>query len=237
MKQTGLKLVLDSSEGDFLVTLLISLTKLASKSTIFYAIHFIFIKRPCHFPVNADLIKALLSTLNDPEVPTFIQHEALKILHKILSYMPSHLPSLDMPEITKLLTIAEDSSQSPIMSKNFLFIQVLVDMSIKLRGIREMESGLFGSFPLPLRVILLIIDQITLLVKRLLDLCQIDSPVFQGVHSLLNLLVLLVGEYTDLGVLVLDKISLFIEYVANVHDHFMATRQSDILFHEMDFKR
>ncbi|XP_041028230.1 uncharacterized protein LOC121268164 [Juglans microcarpa x Juglans regia] len=259
--KTGLKLVLDSSEEDFLVTSLVSLTKLASKSTILISeqvdtlfsfltrektmrikaavlrcLHFIFIKRPCHLPVNADLIKALLSTLNEPEVPTFMQHEALKILHKILSYIPSHLPCLDT-EITKLLTIAEDSSQSPIMSKNFLFIQVLVDISIKLRGIRERESGLFVSSPLPSRVILLIIDQITSLVKRLLDLCQIDSPVFQGVHGLLNLLVLLVGGYTDLGVLVLDKISLFIEYVANVHDHIMATRQSDILFHEMDFKR
>ncbi|KAG6638861.1 hypothetical protein CIPAW_10G061900 [Carya illinoinensis] len=260
--KTGLKLVSYSSEEDFLVTLLVSLTKLASKSTILISeqvdtlfsfltrektmrikaavlrcLHFIFIKRPCHFPVNADLIKALLSTLNEPEVPTFMQHEALKISHKILSYMPSHMPCLDMPEITKLLIIAEDSSQSPIMSKNFLFIQVLVDISIKLRGVREMESGLFGSSPLPSRVILLIIDQITLLVKQLLDLCQIDSPVFQGVHSLLNLLVLLVREYTDLGVLVLDKISLFTEYVANVHDHVMAKRQSDILFHEMDSKR
>jgi hypothetical protein len=32
--QTGLKLMLDSSEEDFLVTLLVSLSKIASKSTI-----------------------------------------------------------------------------------------------------------------------------------------------------------------------------------------------------------
>lgn len=152
---------------------------------------------------------------------------------QILSYKLPHLPCLDIPEFAKLLTIAENSSQFPIMSKSFLSIRVLVDISIKLRGRTEMESSMFYS-SLPSRVISLIIDQMTLLVN---DLCQIDSRVFQEVQSLLNLLALLVCERPDLGVLVLDKICLFVECVANMHGHVLATSQSDTLVLEMDFKK
>jgi integrator complex subunit 7 len=151
---------------------------------------------------------------------------------QVLPYMSPQLPCLDIPEFAKLLTIAENSSQSPIMLNGFLSIHVLVDISRKLRGNMEMESGIFGS-SLPSRVILLVIDQMTLLVKPSLDLCRIDSKVFQRVCSLLNLLLLLVREHPDLGALVLDKIYLFIENVANMHDHVMATRQSDTPGHEM----
>ncbi|KAE7995896.1 hypothetical protein FH972_000659 [Carpinus fangiana] len=257
--KTGLKLMLDSSEEDVLVALLVSLSKIASKSmiliseqvdvlfsflkqektprmkaTVLRCLHFILIKGLCHFPVSADLVKSLLSTLIEPELPTFMQYEALQILHKILPYMLPHLPCLDLPEFANLLTIAESSSQFPIKSKSFLSIRVLVDISIKLRRRMEIESSMFCSSPLPSRVISLIIDQMTLLIN---DLCQIDSRVFQEVHSLLHLLALLVGQHPDLGVLVLDKICLFVECVANMHEHVLAKSQSDTLVLEMDFKK
>ncbi|KAK7845973.1 integrator complex subunit 7 [Quercus suber] len=260
-QQTGLKLVLDSTEEDFLVALLVSLSKLSFKSTVLISeqvdllssflrgekttrmkatvlrcLHFLLIKGPCHFPVSADLVKALFSTLNDPELPTNMQCEALQILHKILPYMSPQLPCLDTPEFTKLLTIAEDFSQSPIALNGFFFIHVLADISRKLGGKMEMESGMFGSSLLS-RVISLVIDQMTLLVKPLVDLCQIDSKVFQRVCSLLNLLLLLVGEHPDQGAFVLDKIYLFIEYVVNMHDHVMATRHSNRLGPELDLPR
>uniref|UniRef100_A0A2N9HEE1 Integrator complex subunit 7 N-terminal domain-containing protein n=1 Tax=Fagus sylvatica TaxID=28930 RepID=A0A2N9HEE1_FAGSY len=64
---------------------------------------------------------------------------------EVLPYMSPQLPCLDIPEFAKLLTIAENSSQSPIMLNGFLSIHVLVDISRKLRGNMEMESGIFGS--------------------------------------------------------------------------------------------
>lgn len=260
--KTGLKLVLDSSEEDFSVSLLVSLSKLASKltiltseqvdllfsflrqekslrvkATVLRCLHFIFMKGPAHFPPSADIIKALLSTLTEPELPTFMQYDALRILHKILSYSLPHLPCLEILEIDKLLAIGENSAQSHIISRSFLFARILADI-IKLRGKTEMESGVLCSSTVPSRVVSLIIDQITLLVVPLSDLCQTYSQVFQKVNIRLNLLVLLVGEHPDLGVLVLDKISLLIESVANKHDHVMATKQSDVQVDKMeDFKR
>ena len=52
-------------------------------------LHFLLIKGPCHFPVSADLVKALFSTLNDPELPTNMQCEALQILHKVIAELIS----------------------------------------------------------------------------------------------------------------------------------------------------
>ena len=155
---------------------------------------------------------------------------------QILPYMSPQLPCLDTPEFTKLLTIAEDFSQSPIALNGFFLIHVLADISRKLGGKMETESGMFASSLLS-RVISLVIDQMTLLVKPLVDLCQIDSKVFQRVCSLLNLLLLLVGEQPDQGALVLNKICLFIEYVANMHDQVVATRHSNRLGPELDLTR
>lgn len=72
------------------------------------------------------------------------------------------------------------------------------------------------NLPLPSQVVSLIMDQIALLVKPLLDLCQFNPiEVFGQVQSLLNLLLRLVGEHADLVVLLLDKVYLFIEHLAN----------------------
>lgn len=57
---------------------------LRMKATVLRCLHFIFIKGLCHFPVSADLVKSLLSTMNEPELPIFMQAEALQILHKVL---------------------------------------------------------------------------------------------------------------------------------------------------------
>jgi integrator complex subunit 7 len=58
------------------------------KATVLRCLHFILIKGLCHFPVSADLVKSLLSTLIEPELPTFMQYEALQILHKVISELP-----------------------------------------------------------------------------------------------------------------------------------------------------
>ena len=74
---------------DFLFSFLRGEKTLRMKATVLRCLHFILIKGLCHFPVSADLVKALFSTLNDPELPTNMQCEALQILHKVIAELIS----------------------------------------------------------------------------------------------------------------------------------------------------
>ncbi|KAL5775758.1 hypothetical protein ACOSP7_013315 [Xanthoceras sorbifolium] len=247
----GLKLVLDSSGEDFLVAMLVSLSKLACKSTLLIpeqvdfllpllgsektlcvratalrCLHFIFVKGMCHSLINARVTKALFSMIDEPGLPSTMQCEALQILRQILPCTSLNLSCPDMPEFSELLAIVDNASQSPIASKRFRAIEVLVNIVVKFRR-TEMGSGEVCTLPLPSQVVSLIIDQISLLVKPFLDLSQFNSTVFQEVQNLHNLLLLLVGEHPDLSILVLDKVHLFIEHLVNTYNNVVVRSQAD----------
>ncbi|TXG57895.1 hypothetical protein EZV62_015724 [Acer yangbiense] len=250
--KTGLKLVFDSSGDDFLFTMLVSLSKLACKSTLLITeqvdlllpllshektlcvratalrcLHFIFAKGTCHSLISAaSVIKALFSMIDEPGVSSTMQCEALQILRQILLCTPTNFSWFDMPEFAELLAIVDNASRSPIASKSFQATEMLVSVVTKFRR-TEMGSDGVCTLPLPSQLVSLIMDQITLLVKPLLDLSQFYSTVFQKVQSLLNLLLLLVGEHPDLGFLVLDKVHLFIEHLVNTYNNVMVGRQAD----------
>ncbi|GAV69226.1 hypothetical protein CFOL_v3_12727 [Cephalotus follicularis] len=255
--KTGLQLLLDSLEEEILIQMMISLSKLASRymlliseqvdmllpflsrrktllmrATALRCLHFIFVKGVCLSSVSASVTEALLSTLDERELPSAMHCEALQILHKIFILSLPKLPSIDTLEFNKLFTIVENASQSPMMSKSLLAIRILAGVSIKLMGRKETDSDCTRSFPLPPRVILLIMDRITLLVKPLSGICDFDSKVLQLVQSLFNLLLHMVGEHPDLGYLVLEKVGLLIEYIANMHDSIVITRQASSTVHE-----
>lgn len=145
----------------------------------------------------------------------------------MLPYLP-----FDVFQSSKLLSIAGSASPSPITSESLLAISVLVNISRRLKGSTEMESLVHSDSLLPSQVILLIIDRITLMVKPVLDLCQIDSVVFQQVNVLFNLLILLIQEYPDLHVLVLDQIFVLIKSISVMHDIVMATTEADGSVHD-----
>ncbi|XP_021830101.1 uncharacterized protein LOC110770298 isoform X2 [Prunus avium] len=233
--KASLKLLLEFSDEYYQVAMLVSLSKLASKSTILISqqvdllllflshektlhlratalrcLHFFFSQGMCHVPVNGYLVKTLLSILDEPQIPTSMLCEVLQTLRKMILCMPPNLPS-DVLESSKLLSITENASRSPIMTESLLAISVLVDMSRRLKGSTGMGSIVRCSSLQPSQVILLIIDQITILVKPILDLCQADSVEFPQVNCLFNLLFLLIREYPDLHVLVLDEISVLVK--------------------------
>ncbi|KAG5226031.1 ARM repeat superfamily protein [Salix suchowensis] len=234
--KTGLNL-LDSLEEDLVVTMLISLTKLASKSTLLLleqvdllllflsqekdlrlqatalrCLHFIFMRGGVYSSVSALGIKTLSRIVDEADLPLSMQCEALQILHK-------------------------NSAESFIMSKSLLAIHVLADLSMKLSRRAEMGSGGCSFFPLLTRTISIIIDRVILVVKPLLVLCQAGAGVLQEVQSLLSLLLSLVREHPDLGVSVLDKVGLFIEYLVDVHEGKIVTRQERLSVPEIfDFK-
>ncbi|XVE48447.1 hypothetical protein DITRI_Ditri01bG0003000 [Diplodiscus trichospermus] len=248
--KAGVKLVSDSSDENFIIAMLVSLSKLVSKSTgliseqvdlllsclsqentlqlrvtALSCLHRIFVKEGCCSPVNMHVIKTLFGVLDESELPSVVQCGALQILHKILMYTLPNLPSFEMLEFAKHLIILENASQSPIMSKSLVALRVMTDVSTKLWARIEGESFAVCSSPLPSRVISLIMAKLSSLVKPLPDHCQTNSRTFQEVKSLLNLILQLVGEHPDLGVMVLDKVSSLIEYFANLNESSMAVRQ------------
>ncbi|KAL4346378.1 hypothetical protein GQ457_17G022460 [Hibiscus cannabinus] len=248
--KTGVKLMSDSSEENFTIAMLVSLSKLVSKSTSLISeqvdvllrcvaqenscqmrvmalrcLHLIFVKEGCCSPVNMDVIKALFSILDEPELPSVMHCGALQILHKILLYTLPGLPSSEKLEFAQLLAILENASKSPIMSKSLAALQILTDMSTKLWARTNSESFAVYSSPLPLQVISLVMAQVRSLVKPSSDPCQTRSKIFQEVKNLLNLILQLVGKHPDLGVTLLGEISSFIKYFANLNENVLASKQ------------
>ena len=155
----------------------------------------------------------------------------------MLLYRLQNLPQDNMLELSPLLTTIENSAESFIMSKSLLAIHVLADLSMKLSRRAEMGSGGNSFSPLLTRTISIIIDRVILVVKPLLFLCQSGAGALQEVQSLLSLLLSLVREHPDLGVSVLDKVRLFIEYLVDVHEGKIFTRQECLSVPEVfDFK-
>ncbi|XP_021674136.2 uncharacterized protein LOC110660225 isoform X2 [Hevea brasiliensis] len=257
----GLQLVLDSSEDDFLVSLLVSLSKLAAKSTLLLSeqvdllllflsrektlmlqatalrcLNFIFKKGICHSSVSTHAIRTLLRTIDETELPSAMKCEALQILQTLVYGLPE-LSCDKMLDFTILLNIIEKAAQSPVMSESMLAIQILVDASKRLGERRQVGSDGDCFFSLPTRIISVIMDRMILMFKPLLDVSQNNSKVFQEFQSLLNLLLFLVGEHPDLGVLVLQKVGSFIECLLDMHDNVMTTKQEGVSVHELvDFR-
>ncbi|KAL6279495.1 hypothetical protein ACE6H2_016376 [Prunus campanulata] len=226
----SLKLLLEFSDEYYQVAMLVSLSKLASKSTslisqqvdllLLFLSHektlhlratavrcllFIFSQGMCHVPVNGYLVKTLLSILDEPQIPTSMLCEVLQTLRKMILFMPPNLPS-DVLESSKLLSIAENASQSPIMIESLLAISVLVDISRRLKG----STGM-GSLA--------------------------DSVEFQQVNCLFNLLFLVIREYPDLHVLVLDQIFVLVKSLLYMDDNLVATIETDaFVHHSVDLK-
>ncbi|KAJ6372649.1 hypothetical protein OIU76_027045 [Salix suchowensis] len=124
--KTGLNL-LDSLEEDLVVTMLISLTKLASKSTLLLleqvdllllflsqekdlrlqatalrCLHFIFMRGGVYSSVSALGIKTLSRIVGEADLPLSMQCDALQILHKMLLYRLQNLPQDNMLELSPL---------------------------------------------------------------------------------------------------------------------------------------
>ncbi|OMO80042.1 hypothetical protein CCACVL1_13200 [Corchorus capsularis] len=248
--KTGVKLVTDSSDEKFIITMLVSLSKLVSRATPFISeqvdllisylrlentgqlrvtslrcLHLIFVKEGCCSPVNMHVIKTLFSILDENELPSVMPFRALQILHKILLYTLANLPSFEMLDFAQLLAILEKASKSPTTSKSIVALRVLTDMSTKLWARTRSECFTVCSSPLPSWVISLIMERLSSLLKLLLDPCQTSSRPVQEIKSLLNLILQLVEEHPHLCAMVLDEISLIIKYIANLNEDVVANKQ------------
>ncbi|XP_028758645.1 uncharacterized protein LOC114717600 [Neltuma alba] len=237
--KTGLELILDSLDEEFLVVMLVSLSKLASVSTLLIpeqvglllsflsqertshiqetalrCLKFLVKKGLCENSVNSDLIRRLLRMLEEPEVSLSMHFEALRVLRKVLVCIPP-LPFTEIHEFVKLITEAENAIQHADLMRGHLTIHILANLSCKFVGETCTENDVFFT-SLPSRVVSLIKDQMKLLVKSLLEAHQNYSWLFQKLETLFDILLSSVIKHHHLVVLVLDNMTSTIEFVVTL---------------------
>ncbi|XP_039046688.1 uncharacterized protein LOC120186941 [Hibiscus syriacus] len=152
--KTGVKLTSDSSEENFIIAILVSLSKLVSKSTSLISeqvdvlsrcvtqenslqmrvtalrcLHLIFVKEGCCCPVNMYTIKALFSILDELELPSVMHWGALQILHKVISLVMAQVRSL------------VKSSSDPCQTSNRFIIKYFANLNENALASKQIASG------------------------------------------------------------------------------------------------
>ncbi|XP_070052234.1 uncharacterized protein [Nicotiana tomentosiformis] len=256
--KTGMKLILESSEEDFSLVMLVSLSKIASKWTslipiqmellfLFMAkdrglslqalalkcLHFILAKGIYHFHASSNVTLKLFGVINQSDFPPALQFEALRALYK----MP--LPNLETIPCTEILTsfskflqIVEFKLHSSIISERILSVHVLASISDKLLGIPKDAAGGIVSI-VASRMITFTIDRISQLIKLVVDNPHPNKEAEQEVKSLLFILVNLVERHRDLSGIVLDKICIVIEHLVRMLNEVTSMENSGSEDHHM----
>lgn len=124
----------------------------------------------------------------------------------------------DASELHQLIAIVENASHFQIFSSSCLAISILVDIWKEIVRTAEVRSIEVSSTSLPLQLVVLIMDRVTLLGKLCSDPFQVDYELVGEVQNLFNVLLLLVGKHSEMRLLVLDKVRLFLEYTVNLTD-------------------
>ncbi|WCJ41949.1 ARM repeat superfamily protein [Euphorbia peplus] len=233
--QIGLKLLIDSSDEDFSVAMLLALSKLAAKSTLLLSKQFNLLLLFLNKEKTLRLQGTAIRIVDETELPSAMQCEALQILQRLLVLRLSELDCEKVSEFTHLLMVVEKAAQSHVLSKSLLAIRILIDVPIKIKGRADIELEGYSISSLP-RIFSILLNQITSLVKPGLD-CNNNSEV-QDFQSLLNHLLFLVGECPDLGVPMLEETRSFIEHVVDLHDRILVMRDAEESTDEVvDFTR
>ncbi|XP_011654519.1 uncharacterized protein LOC101204851 isoform X2 [Cucumis sativus] len=191
---------------------------------------FIFMKGAFQFVNMESVVKILIDALDEHMLPTSSHCDALRLLQKILFYVRPNTSFLDANKYSNLVKAVENAAQSPVKLKRLLAFQVLVHLSLQLSGKMEVESGVCSFSLLPARVISLIMDQIASLAKMFVDLPQSNYEVFLEIKELLNLLLLIVREQSDLWILLLEKICLTAALIMKMHEDAFDGQQRDVDF-------
>ncbi|GAB4858024.1 hypothetical protein Ancab_015927 [Ancistrocladus abbreviatus] len=248
--KVGAQLVLKFSEEDFLTTMLISLTKLASKSidliseqltllfsflalrrtsrmqaTVLRCIRYIVEKRAFHIPISEFPLEMLFQMLDEADAPSASRCDILHIFLKVIKFTTSDMLLMNMHEFGKLLALVGNSLE-PILvsnSERLLAMHILADISRRLDGRVEIMSSGVCSVPHLSTAVSLIWCQITALMNQVLNHCWAPE-MEQELKSLLRTNFLLVKDFPELSAFMLDKLCVLVEHVANVHEAKMGTR-------------
>ncbi|ESQ55358.1 hypothetical protein EUTSA_v10024260mg [Eutrema salsugineum] len=254
-----MKLMLMSSNEENLVPFLVSLTKLASRSThlvselaevivpflgedktshiraaVLRCLHFLIERGMCFSLVHESETAKFSSLLKQADLSPDMQLKALQVFQKILVYK---LCMADASELHQLVDIVGNASHLPIFSGGYLAISILVDIWKQIVRTAEIRSVEVSSTSLPLQLVVLIMDKVTLLGKLCSDPFQVDSELLGEVQDLFNVLLLLVGKNSEMRLLVLEKVRLFLEYIVSLTDSLRKTDGAhDLLLGVISYK-
>ncbi|KAL9322668.1 hypothetical protein ACSQ67_010721 [Phaseolus vulgaris] len=159
-----MELVLNSSDEDFMVAMLYSLSKLACilipftscqvdflllflnrertshvKETTLRCLHFLFRRGLCENSDNSGLIRGLFSIVEEPEISFPIQYKAPSLAQGLSSVLRSVPPSSlhkELREFMRLQTVIENTSQHPASRNSCLAICVLADFCCRTKDSR-----------------------------------------------------------------------------------------------------
>ncbi|KAJ8438833.1 hypothetical protein Cgig2_023025 [Carnegiea gigantea] len=246
--KAGAELVRKFSEEDILAAMLISLTKLSSRTGILISeqigllssflaaeasLHMratalrcmvCLVEKAAHFvPISAFAFHTLFKMLDGPKMPLPMRCDVLRIFLEILVYWLPDMQLTDMREFVNLLRYAQGTTQSSFLSERLLAFEILVCMSNKLKGRPEIEfEGNSETFPSG--VALAVCDQITRLIGPVSDGTE-SSAIEQELGSMLRFLLVLVGNQSELGYSILDKLFSITE---NAVSHTMSLQDSAV---------
>ncbi|XP_042009637.1 uncharacterized protein LOC121758291 [Salvia splendens] len=231
----GLKLLMDSLGDDFSATMLISLSKIASRwmlliptqielLTLFQSedrslrmqvtslrcFCFLLAREVCMFPSNTSTVHRVFGILHRSELQPTLQLESLRLLYKILLINLPIIPCMEIPELfQKLFVVVKNMLNSSVQSNRVFAVNVLADLSGKVLGRQDMWSGGSGC-TLASQVISFILDQVISLVTPLIGNNMADFAVEFEVKSLLKTLFNLIENCPKLHCLVLNSACLFV---------------------------
>lgn len=239
--KTAVELIRESSEEEFSLVMLVSLSKIASKWTpliprqmellssfmtkdrglslqamALKCLRFILAKGMYQFPANSNVTLELFGVINQSDLPPALHFDALRALCKIL---PPNLDTIPCTEIltifSKFLQIVEFKLQSPIISERLFAIHVLASIFDKLLWILKDAAGGIGSIISSL-MLTFTVDRVSQLIKLVVDNPHPDKGAEQEVKSSLFILVNLVERHRDLSGIVLDKICIVVEHLVSM---------------------
>ncbi|CAM8906552.1 unnamed protein product [Rhodiola kirilowii] len=249
--KAALTLMHNSTDENVLIVLLMTLSKLASKTTLLVSeqvnllcsvlnqettlrtiatalrsLKFIY-NTGCYFRVSAQLLESLLSVLVHPQVPDILQYEAVEILQKILFHTSPSL--MDVIDSSKLLETLQSVSQSQSSINRVLAVKIMGTTATMLKKETEVESSKVSSDSY---VISLIIEKMTMLSRGVVDHnSHTDSGSDKEGLSLCKILILLVRKHPDHCLLVVDKMCSLIRLFDQERETIMDTSQPGLPVH------
>ncbi|KAL7590418.1 hypothetical protein Lser_V15G36842 [Lactuca serriola] len=235
--EEGLKLILCSMEDDIVTNMMISLSIIASRSSILISrqvdlllsflsqdkaiplqatslrcLHILLSRTRFRFSPPTDLITAIFTMLNG-KLPPPMQSDALHIFYEfLLSKMLTFSCSEMKDSFTKLLTVVGNIIQSPLLSIRLFAIYALSDISGKFTR-RAMSYDEVGSKTMASQAISFLMTRIALLANS-----QSDMEIDQEILGLLKTIFLLLNKCPNLDEFALNEIHLFINRILNKDD-------------------
>ncbi|XP_071733143.1 uncharacterized protein [Rutidosis leptorrhynchoides] len=241
--EEGRKVLLGSVEDYIVMTMLTSLSIIASRSALLIprqvdlllsflrqdksmsqqatslrCLRIVLSKSCFRFSPPTELISVFFNMLND-ELSSVMQRDALHILYEILM---SKMLSMNHSEINecfvKILSVVENLTKSPLVSTRLFAVHFLTNISVKFTRRIGMQYNNDDNAP-AFQAISFVIGRLTLLTNSVLSVneldIELDIELEQEIQTLFKTTNLMLNECPDIGEFALNKLYRFTNCLLN----------------------